>query len=134
MTRSLHCRCAALLACLFFTTFATAAQGPQAPPATLPSGSRTDLSRRVDDSIARAVKFLLDNQNADGSWGDSSNTVDIRVGETALVALALLNCGESHQSPQLTKTIKYLRNTKPVGLYATYAVSLRACVWATVPE
>lgn len=100
----------------------------------LPNSSRTPLLRKVDGSINRGVKYLLARQNADGSWGDDENGSDVRVGATALVTLALLNCGESHQSKPLEKAIKFLRTTRAVGRQNTYAIGLRACVWASLPE
>src|SRR4051794_29081210 len=66
--------------------------------AQLPSSSRTPLLSKVEQSIERGVKYLLAQQNADGSFGDEKASPDVRVGETALSTLALLSCGESHQS------------------------------------
>ncbi|CAN5328050.1 hypothetical protein BH09PLA1_BH09PLA1_13350 [soil metagenome] len=103
--------------------------GPQ-----LPNSSRTPLLRKVESSINRGVKYLLARQNPDGSWGDTKAGTDFRVGETALVTLALLSCGESHQSKPLVASIKFLRTTRAVGLQNTYAIGLRACVWASLPE
>ncbi|MBC8105743.1 MAG: DUF4159 domain-containing protein [Anaerolineae bacterium] len=100
----------------------------------LPGSSRTPLLSKVEDSIARGVKYLLGRQNADGSFGDENAVPSRRVGETALATLALLNSGESHQSPKLAKAITFLRKTKSVGRDTTYAIALRACVWATLPE
>src|SRR4051812_17459704 len=74
----------------------TATQGED--KLTLPNSSRTPLLRKVEDSISRGSRYLLARQNADGSFGDVDATPDQRVGETSLVTLALLNCGESHQS------------------------------------
>jgi hypothetical protein len=101
---------------------------------SLPVSSRTRLSLQVEDSIVRAVRYLLARQNADGSWGDVKDSPDHRVGETALVTLALLNCGEAHQSKELLKATTFLKKTKSVGPHSTYAVALRACVWASLPE
>src|SRR5688572_22345136 len=114
---------------------ARARQQDEPPPgALLPNSQRTPLLRKVESSINRGVKYLLARQNTDGSWGDKDAGTDVRVGETALATLALLSCGESHQSKPLEKAIKFLRTTRAVGRQNTYAIGLRACVWASLPE
>ena len=96
--------------------------------------SRTELARKSDSAIQRGVKFLLSRQNPDGSWGDGRQT-DSEGGNTALVVLALLSCGESHQSPPLDRAIKFLKRAEPQkATHATYSVGLRACVYAQLPE
>jgi len=52
-------------------------------------------------------------------------------GYTALCALALLYAGESYQNPQLRDAIDHLAE---YGLSGTYAVSLRAHIWAHLPD
>ncbi|MGH7177305.1 MAG: DUF4159 domain-containing protein [Tepidisphaeraceae bacterium] len=103
-----------------------------AAPARKPPSQR-ELSVEVKQSIDRGVKFLLSRQNEDGSFGNGDG--DEIAGRTALVTLALLYCGESHQSEKLTLAINYLRRAKMQDIiHATYSVSLRACVFATLPE
>lgn len=100
-------------------------------PASL---SQTELARRSANAIDRGVKFLLNKQNPDGGWGDTRLT-SRGVGTTALVTLALLSCGESHQAPHVAKAIEFLKRGYPQeGRDQTYAVALRACVWAQLPE
>jgi len=70
---------------------------------------RSRLSSDVDRSIRKAVKFLVSRQNADGSWSAQGERDDLDVGTTALVTLALLSAGESHQSPALVKAVRYLK-------------------------
>lgn len=114
---------------------ALALQSPEASArGQLPGSSRTPLLTKVEESIARGVRYLLTRQNADGSFGDEKAPTSRRVGETALATLALLNSGESHQSPKVAKAISFLRKTRSVGRDTTYAIALRACVWATLPE
>jgi hypothetical protein len=79
------------------------------------------------------VKFLLSRQKSDGSWNDTGND-DWAVGQTALVSLALLSAGESHQTPELTKAIAFIKSAKISPGYQTYAVALRACVLAQLTE
>src|SRR6476646_6628807 len=73
----------------------------------LPTSTRSPLLRQVDKSIARGVKYLLENQNADGSWGENNSRY--QVGQTSVIMLSLLSCGESHQSPKLAKTVAWLK-------------------------
>src|SRR3954452_14959654 len=98
-------------------------------PATLPTSTRSPLLNQVERSIARGTKYLLDNQNADGSWGENNSRY--QVGQTSLVALSLLSCGESHQSVKLAKTIAWLKAHHSPMIYNT---SLHACVFASLPE
>ena len=52
-------------------------------------------------------------------------------GYTALTVLALLYAGESYQNPRLRDAVDYLEEFTMQG---TYAVSIRAAVWARLPE
>jgi hypothetical protein len=101
-----------------------------------PLGAQTTQpSKKVETSIRSGVKFLLSRQNADGSWSDPNEETDPNGGETALITLSLLSCGESYQSPALDSAIKFLKRIKPQKTHrATYAISLRACVYAQLPE
>src|SRR5262245_55801054 len=98
MTRAIICILIAAI-CTVPIESSHAQDEPAGP--LLPESSRTPLLSKVEQSIGRGVKYLLARQNPDGSWGDVEATTDIRVGETSLVTLALLSCGESHQSKQL---------------------------------
>ena len=51
-------------------------------------------------------------------------------GETALVTLALLISGESAQNPKIARALRFLRKIEMKG---TYAVAIRAHVWAHLP-
>src|SRR5688500_1110394 len=96
---------------------------------------RSRLSSDVDRSIRKAVKFLVSRQNADGSWSAQGERDDLDVGTTALVTLALLSAGESHQSPALVKAVKYLKAARPEKVSrAVYSVGLRAAVYAQLPS
>ncbi len=53
-----------------------------------------------------------------------------RGGYSALVVLALLSAGETFQDPRLRDAVSYLET---VGMDGTYAVSIRANVWAMLP-
>jgi hypothetical protein len=96
--------------------------------------SRSELAQKSADAINRGVKFLLSQQNADGSWAGDRAT-DREGGRTALITLSLLSSGESYQLPPLQKAIKFLRSAQPQKtIHATYSVALRACVYAELPD
>jgi len=63
-------------------------------------------------------------------WSDALGPASQRGGYTALVTLALLEAGESYQSERLRPVIEHLRK---VELNGTYAVAMRAHVWAQLP-
>jgi hypothetical protein len=93
---------------------------------------RTTRSIQIQQAIDRAVKFLLSQQQSDGSWNTDGNT-DWSVGRTALAALALLSAGVDGQSPRLTSAITSMRDTPINAADRTYCVALRACVLAQLP-
>ena len=123
----------AIIAGLAFPIRAQDTDTEDRPKMRAPFDPSAPLFKQVDGSIARAMKYLLSRQNDDGSFG-GERSVDHRVGTTALVGLALLNCGQSHQSPQLVKAIAYLKKTKITGIHQTYAYSLRAAFYSQLPE
>lgn len=99
--------------------------------AAAPSMAITD--EQVSQSIARMKRFFYAHQDPDtGGWPlpRYDNSLQ-RGGDTALVVLALLTSGESHQDPRLARAIEYLRGLE---LRGTYAVSLRNHVWARLPQ
>jgi len=94
------------------------------------------LTRQVDQSIEHAVNYLLKHQRDNGSWsfvampGEGDD-----VGETALVTLALLSSGVSHQSPELVKAIDFLKKSRVDDIHnGTYSIALRAAVYSQLPE
>lgn len=52
-------------------------------------------------------------------------------GYTALTVLALLYAGESYQNPRLRDAVDHLNG---ISMHGTYAVSIRAAMWARLPE
>ncbi len=94
------------------------------------------LTNQVDQSINRGVDYLLKRQRADGSWGgDLDAETGQDTGKTALVALALMSCGVSHQSPELTKALEFLKKVKVDEIHdQTYCIALRAAFYSQLPE
>lgn len=79
----------------------------------------------VREAIDRGTRYLLKNQNPDGSWGEYALQP---TGRTSLVALALLNCGLTpDKSPEIKKTLDWLEKQQPPR--ATYAASLQIMVF-----
>lgn len=97
---------------------------------TRPVDESDPLAVQVDHAIQRGVKFLLSRQRDGGYWNDGVGD-DHEVGQTALIGLALLNCGVSHQSPEIVRTIEYLKKQRPDQ---TYVVALRAAFYSQLPE
>ena len=103
-------------------------------PASRPAiDRRQSFSHQIDQSINLGVQYLLKQQRDDGSWkvGDEAQQ---DVGGTALIGLALLSCGVSHQSPEMIKTLDYLKKAKIEPQWATYNHALRASFYSQLPE
>ena len=101
-------------------------------PAVAENTALTDAE--VTAAAARMRDWLYARQDAAGTWEGGGKagwkTKHPAGGVTALATYALLAAGESHQDPRLDRALAYLRAAEPRG---TYAVSLRAHVWARLP-
>ncbi len=100
------------------------------PPMLFPTGRlhAAELSaRQVSDSIDKAKRFLLQIQDADGSWSrgggldDTYGGVPYSVGVTSLVMLALINTGMTAADPEIQRGLAWLRKQQPTF---TYEISL----------
>ena len=101
-----------------------AAASALAPPA------RAEVTReQVERAIREGVRFLRENQRADGSWPDY-DAAEAHTGLTSLVTLALLTAGEKPDSEPITRALKYLRQFGPTDLNNTYAVALQTMAFA----
>ncbi len=56
-------------------------------------------SEQVERAIREGVRFLLDQQQEDGSWTEAE--AQVKTGTTSLVTLALLTAGEKLDSPKI---------------------------------
>jgi hypothetical protein len=88
---------------------------------------RIDLHKEVspatvNDAIRFGVGYLHSKQKPDGSWADFESPFAQPGAITALVALALLNCGEKPGEPHVKAALEYLERHKAPG--STYATSL----------
>ena len=67
-----------------------------------------ELRDAVLDAIEQGKRYLIRNQEPNGSW-TSSGTEKYPVGTTSLALLALLNCGMTAEDPPVRKTLELLR-------------------------
>ena len=90
---------------------------------------------QVTDAAERMRGWLYAQQAADGSWEEGVKgtwkSKQPSGGVTALVTYALLASGESYQQPALARALAWLEQAELKG---TYAVALRAHVWARLPD
>ncbi len=101
-------------------------------PVVLIAPARGQITaERVRESIAGGVTYLKSQQNPErGNW---SEHVGYPGGVTSLCTLALVNCGESPESPAIQAALRYLRSIGNPGM--TYATSLQTMVFcAAAPE
>ncbi|MFO0908641.1 MAG: prenyltransferase/squalene oxidase repeat-containing protein [Isosphaeraceae bacterium] len=88
---------------------------------------------QVETAIRNGVRYLKEQQRADGSWVDLSE--ETPSGVTSLVTLALLTAGEPPNEPHVAKALDYLRGMTPERLGNTYSVGLQTMVFAAAtPE
>jgi len=100
-----------------------------------PAAAQTDAE--VAAAIDRMRGWLYAQQDpATGSfddprWSELKNQPYHATGETALITYALLLAGDSHQDPRIAKAIDYLKANRT---WSTYLASLRAHIWARLPD
>src|SRR6185437_5891038 len=89
--------------------------GAPAQPQPASVKPEEELVNKVRDYIKRGVAYLKKNQTSQGNWEGVvlKFLADMEGGSTALVVLALLNCGEKPDEPYLQKAIKYLADLPP---------------------
>ncbi len=99
-----------------------------------PRQARGDVTRQeVEDAIRNGVRYLLQQQQADGSWPDADHRA--HTGTTSLVTLALLTAGEKVGSQPIDRALDFLSQFTANDLGRTYSVALQTMVFATAnPE
>jgi hypothetical protein len=106
--------------------------GVPTPPAVAvaqPNKPDEELVDRVRDAMTRGVRYLKKKQSKEGHWENVllDWVIQMKGGTTALVTLALLNCGEKPDDPAVAKALRYLRELQPDK---TYVVGLCNLVFA----
>jgi hypothetical protein len=83
-------------------------------------------AEQVNHAIDKGIKYLTQQQNANGSWPEYMGYPG---GVTALCTLALLNAGLDPAEPQIQKALGYLRKIRPDTNPRTYVISLQTMVF-----
>jgi hypothetical protein len=96
-----------------------------APPAKV----EEELVEKVRKAIDNGVNYLKNKKNPQGTWEGIvlQFLAGMEGGQTALVTLAMLNCGVKPDDPDLVEAIKYLHRLPPSK---TYVVALTNLVLA----
>lgn len=97
------------------------------PRGAVGQGNRDLSAERVRESIDNGVAFLKHTQQRNGQWPDIQIYEN---GTTALVALALLNCGVPPTDPSLAAALRVLEN-QGRGNMTVYVSALRLMVFCT---
>jgi hypothetical protein len=108
---------------------AAPAQPPAGPRPAAPPRAEEELVEKVRKAIERGVKNLEKQQFPDGTWegGWLPILTDMKGGATALVTLALLNCGLKPEDRTVARALDWLRTLPPEK---TYVVGLQNMVFA----
>jgi hypothetical protein len=103
------------------------------PPEALQGLPATTTLPRAKPEVARAVRFLLQTQRADGGWDDSNynyggddSLPNVHLAVTALAALALREWADDQAQAALARAGAYLRDESPVA-----AKDRNEIAWAT---
>jgi prenyltransferase beta subunit len=91
--------------------------------------ARGDVTaKQVEDAIRSGVRYLVRQQQADGSWPDAD--VRAHTGTTSLVMLSLLTAGERIGAPHIDNGLAFLERMSTNDLGRTYSVALQTMVFA----
>lgn len=98
-----------------------------------PPRPREELVDRVKASIDRGVRYLRQQQAAQGHWeiGGFGGIGPTQGGQSCLALLALLNAGVPPNDPVVQLGLRYVRSLPPKG---TYVVGLQTMVLAEVGD
>src|SRR5215212_2021019 len=107
---------AAVLGLVLAVPTVAPAQPPPGPPPPGPGGRHEEeLVEKVRRAIERGVKNLERQQLPDGSWEGLWLEVlaGMKGGSTALVTLALLNCGARPEDRSVARALDFLAKLPP---------------------
>lgn len=109
------------------TTFLLSAALVLAAPVPLDRQADAEFEKKVAAARDKAIKYLKEKQEKDGSWPGSKSLIGFEDAQASLVALGLLEAGVPANDPVVVKAVEYLLTTNPDK---TYSVSLRLQVLA----
>ncbi|MHC4662758.1 MAG: prenyltransferase/squalene oxidase repeat-containing protein [Planctomycetota bacterium] len=93
---------------------------------------------RIDAAIDKAVKWLRDRQEKNGSWitDGSDHTKDFNMGYTALITFALLKGGVGRNDPAVIRSFSWLEQQELVKTYdvSCYVLALEARYAPPLPK
>lgn len=87
--------------------------------------------KEVRGTMRELVRYIYSERNNDGIWENKHGSGHSFGGPTSMAVLALLSAGESYQNPKIKPAIEWL---KQANLTGTYAIAMRAHVWAKLPN
>lgn len=90
-------------------------------------------AKSVVDSIERGKKFLLSQQNEDGSW-PAPGGGNYVAGVSCLALMAVINCGMTADDEPVQRGLKYLRSLRPPEPKGTYQTSLMIMALAAAKD
>ncbi len=92
--------------------------------------------QRVLETISAAKKAVLSQQRPDGTWEMPGLRIigegEIRPGATAIVTLALLNCGMTAEDREIRSALNFLRQSELPN--STYVLSLELMVFSLAKD
>ena len=90
-----------------FALFLAVPAIPAQPPAAAPEKDKVKMDEATKAAVEKSLKWLKDQQNADGSWGSTTKTA-----MTSFALLAFMANGhvpnQGNYGPEVSKGIRYL--------------------------
>ncbi|MEM6332066.1 MAG: hypothetical protein AAF823_01860 [Planctomycetota bacterium] len=108
---------------------------PRVMPEGVPDSDDAVTIEEVRDAMMRLRAYLLSQRDAAGTWEEATRYGRFYPGGvTALTVYALLESGMPYQTDEVSRAIAYLRTPAAMTVDQTYTRSLRAHVWAALPN
>jgi len=122
-----HCRMPTIVAILVGISLG---RGPAST-----AGAAELTAKQVLDAIERGQRYMLAQQDGDGSWGLSGALpLRYKTGLTSVVLLALINSGMTIEDKRVENGIKFLRNLPEDEPTGTYNIALTISALAAAKD
>ena len=72
----------------------------------------TAAGERGSQEVSGSVQFILENQNADGSWSASTTGIETCADNTSAAVIALISAGQDAGSEAIVRALEYLRKSQ----------------------